>query len=234
MAEQKAPEALFDRDQSMSASYEQGPRWFVPGYDLGHALAALILRERLGHEARILVVGAGGGMELATLAAESPGWSFLGLDPSAQMLELARQKVESLGLGPRVSLVQGYLEDAPPGRFDAALAFLVLNFIPDDGRRLEALKAIHGRLAPGAPFLMVNGCSQMGTPRFEEDLRLYVAWAQRQGAPQEAIAKAVAMQRETLFSLPRQREEELLARAGFREARLFYGGLWILGWMALA
>jgi hypothetical protein len=36
--------ALFDRNRALSASYEQGPRWFIPGYDASHAMAAVLLR----------------------------------------------------------------------------------------------------------------------------------------------------------------------------------------------
>jgi tRNA (cmo5U34)-methyltransferase len=229
-----AESALFDRDPGLSASYEQGPRWFVPGYDLSHALAAVLLRDQVGDRGRILVVGAGGGVELAKLAAACEGWSFVGADPSREMLEQARCKVETVGASDRVSLVQGYVEDAPRERFDAATAFLCLNFVPDDGRRLAALREIHARLAAGAPFLLINGCSDMASPRFDRDLRLYAAWARQNGAPAEAIAGAVRMQRESLFYVPRERDEALLAEAGFKGTRLFYCALWVHGWIATA
>jgi tRNA (cmo5U34)-methyltransferase len=45
---------------------------------------------------------------------------------------------------------------------------------------------------------------------------------------------AVRMQRESLFSVPPEREEALLAQAGFGDVRLFYAGLWIFGWIARA
>jgi tRNA (cmo5U34)-methyltransferase len=227
-------DTLFDRDRALSASYEQGPRWFIPGYDVSHAIAAVLLRDRIGERGRILVVGAGGGVELSLFAAECAGWSFVGVDPSREMLEQARLKLETRAASGRVSLVQGYVEDAPRERFDAATAFLCLNFIPDDGRRRDALREVHSRLVPGGPFLMINGCSEMNTPRFEEDLRLYAAFARRNGAPAEAIGNALRMQRESLFYVSRAREEELLEEAGFRDLRLFYCGLWIHGWLACA
>jgi tRNA (cmo5U34)-methyltransferase len=150
------------------------------------------------------------------------------------MLALARQKVEAAGAAERVALIQGYIEDAPNQKFDAGTAFLVLAFVPDDGRRLRALREIHARLKPGAPFLMINGCTDMNSERFEEDLRLYAAAARRNGAPVEMVERAVRMQREDLSFVPREREEELLAEAGFSGVRLFYVGLWIFGWIATA
>jgi hypothetical protein len=47
----------------------------------------------------------------------------------------------------------------PEKFFDTATAFLCLNFVPDDGHRLGTLWEIHARLKPGAPFLMINGCT---------------------------------------------------------------------------
>jgi tRNA (cmo5U34)-methyltransferase len=79
---------------------------------------------------------------------------------------------------------------------------------------------------------MINGCTDMKAPRFDEYLRLYAAFARRNGAPPEIIESALRMQRESLFSVLPDREEALLARAGFTDVRLFYCGLWIYGWLA--
>ena len=226
--------AIFDREPALTSNYEKGPRWFIPGYDLSHALAAMLLRERLGESGRILVIGAGGGVELSVFAAESAGWRFVGVDPSTEMLEMARQRVESVGASDRVSLVKGYIPDAPRERFDAATAFLVLNFIPDDGSRLDVMREIHSRLAPSGSFLMINACSEKGGPRYEEDLRLYEVWARRNGAPDDVIAAAVRMQRDTLHPVPFEREEALLGQAGFHDSRVFYRGLWVCGWLVSA
>lgn len=119
--------------------------------------------------------------------------------------------------------------------FDGATAFLALSFIPDDGRRLDTLREIHARVRPGAPFLMINGCTdKKNGARFEDDLRVYVAFAGRAGAPAEMIEGALRMQRESLHPVPREREEELLAEAGFSESEIFYAGLMVFGWIARA
>jgi len=216
----------------LSASYEQGPRWFVPGYDAAHTMAAFLLRQRVPDRGCILVIGAGGGVELSLLAAECDSWTFVGVDPSQEMIDRARRKVEAVGAASRVSLVQGYVEDAPRGRFDAATAFLCLNFIPDDGRRLDALREVRSRLVRGGTFLMINGCADMRPPHFDEHLKLYAAFGQRNGAPADVVAGAVQMQRDSLFYVRPDREEELLSQAGFTDIRVFYCGMWIYGWIA--
>ena len=150
------------------------------------------------------------------------------------MLERAKRKLAALDADERVSWVQGTVEAAPREAFDAATAFLALHFVPDDGQRLAALREIHARLAPGAPFLVIDGCSDVRAPSFEEDLRLYAASARRNGAPAEMVAGAVSMLHENVAFVSREREEALLREAGFRSARLFYVALWVHGWLALA
>jgi tRNA (cmo5U34)-methyltransferase len=223
----------FDRNPLATENYERGPRWFVPGYDASHGMAAVLLRDRIGEEGRILVVGAGGGVELSVFARECQGWTFTGVDPSVEMLRQAKVKLETIGASDRVSWVQGVVEDSPPGTFDAATAFLCLNFLPEDGR-LATLREIHTRLKPGAPFLMIGGCSEKNSARFEDDLRVYAAFARRNGAPPDVVQRAVRMQRESVYYGLPEREVALLAEAGFGDIRLFYVGLWVFGWIALA
>jgi tRNA (cmo5U34)-methyltransferase len=224
-------ETDFDRNRALSDNYEQRPRWFIPGYDASHAMAAVLLRDRIGDRGRILVVGAGGGVELAVFARECRSWTFTAVDPSAEMLRQAKVTLEAAGAANRVSWVQDGVENSPKAPFDAATAFLALHFVPDDGRRLSTLREIHARLKPGAPFLMINGCADRNCARFEDDRRVYAAFARRNGAPADVIDLAVSMLRESIFFVPPEREEALLAQAGFRDVRLFYTGLWIVGWI---
>src|SRR5689334_1257184 len=125
----------FDQNPTLTDNYDRGPRWFIPGYDASHAMAAVLLRDRIGEVGRILVIGAGGGIELSVFAGEASGWSFTGVDPSAEMLSRAKQKIDEAGATERVSLIRGTAEDAPREAFDAATAFLALHFVPHDGAR---------------------------------------------------------------------------------------------------
>jgi tRNA (cmo5U34)-methyltransferase len=223
----------FDRSPAITENYEQGPRWFVPGYDASHAMAAVLLRDRIGQEGHILVVGAGGGVELSVFARECANWKFTGVDPSTEMLRQATLKLESAGAADRVTWVLGEIEKSPKGPFDAATSFLALNFVPEE-RRLAILREIRMRLKTGAPFLIIDGCSDKNSVRFEDDLRVYAAFARRSGAKADVVERAVAMQRESLYYVLPEREVALLAEAGFSDARLFYAGLWVYGWIARA
>src|SRR5262249_13307489 len=114
--------------------------------------------ERAPEDARVLVLGAGGGLELKAFAEKQPNWTFDGVDPAAEMLKLAEQT-----LGPvvtRVRLHEGYIDDAPEGPFDAATCLLTLHFLPAAERR-RTESEIRRRLKPGAPFVMAHAsCPQ--------------------------------------------------------------------------
>ena len=109
------------------ANYAENPPRFVPGFDALHRMTAILLAEHAPAKARVLVLGAGGGLELRALALTRPDWRFVGVDPAEPMLAMA-----SRTLGPlmeRVELVHGYIDDAPPGPFDAATCLLTLHFL---------------------------------------------------------------------------------------------------------
>jgi hypothetical protein len=40
----------FDRNPALSDNYERAPRWFVLCYDSSHAMAALLLRDRISEQ----------------------------------------------------------------------------------------------------------------------------------------------------------------------------------------
>ena len=74
-------------------SYNEGPPRQVPGYSSLHRMVSMLLEERTPADGRILVLGAGGGQEIKALAEAHSGWTFDGVDPSADMLRLAKRVV---------------------------------------------------------------------------------------------------------------------------------------------
>jgi tRNA (cmo5U34)-methyltransferase len=71
----------------------------------------LLLAESVPADGHVLVLGAGGRLELKTFADAQPQWHFVGVDPSAEMLKLANS---TLGpLASRVEFCEGYIDTAP-------------------------------------------------------------------------------------------------------------------------
>ncbi len=214
-------------DQSIN-SYTEGPPRQVPGFTSLHRMASLLLAERTPPNGRVLVLGAGGGLELKALAETHAEWSFDGVDPSADMLRLAKQTV-----GPhsaRMRFHQGYIDDAPDGPFDAALCLLTFHFIPRN-QRLPTLQQIRRRLVDGAPFVVAH----ISFPQTEPERSLWiarqVAYAGTDPANAESARQAISTR---LSILAPEEEEAMLRNAGFSNVSLFYASFSFKGWVAYA
>jgi tRNA (cmo5U34)-methyltransferase len=229
-------------DPERVARYADGPRRYVPGLVDLHRMTGILLAEKAPRDARILVLGAGGGLELKALAEAHPGWSFVGVDPSAEMLGLAAHTLGPLALGPlgaRVELIQGYIEDAPAGPFDAATCLLTLHFLASDERRRTASE-IRRRLKPGAPFVAAHGSFPQGQGEGEGQderalwLSRYAAFAITSGVdPDQANAARTAVDTSVSMLSPEQ-DEAILREAGFADVTLFFAAFTWRGWIAHA
>lgn len=210
--------------------YAEGPPRLVPGFADLQRMAGLLLAERAPENARVLVLGAGGGLELKAFAEAEPGWRFDGVDPAPEMLELAKTTLGSLAS--RVRLHEGYVDVAPQGPFDAGACLLTLHFVPA-GERLRTLLEVHRRLKPDAPFVMAHLSFPQGAER-ERWLSRYAAFAVSSGiehARAESGRAAIAAQ---LPILSPEEDEGILVEAGFSNVSLFYAGLAFRGWVAFA
>ncbi|MFP5372651.1 MAG: class I SAM-dependent methyltransferase, partial [Actinomycetes bacterium] len=157
------------------------------GYDLVFTLAGCFLRALHRPTLDLLVVGAGGGAEVARFLPTNPGWRLTGVDPSRDMLDLARATAERLGLGDRATLVAGTVDDLPAdAHFDAATCLYVLHFLPDDGK-LAVLRGIAARLRPGAPLLVVNGARPDDGGLHDDLLGAWQQYGEAMGMPAERM-----------------------------------------------
>lgn len=219
----KNPEAI--------AGYADGPPRFVPGFEALHRMTAILLAENAPAAARVLVLGAGGGLELQALSLAHPGWSFVGVDPAEPMLDMA-----SRTLGPlmeRVELVHGYIDDAPAGPFDAATCLLTLHFL-DAPERLRTVRALHARLKPGAPFVAAHSSFPQDPSSRPTWLARYAAYAVASGADPQQAAKGRDAVDAHLSLLDPTEDERILRDAGFSDITMFYAAFTWRGWIARA
>lgn len=221
-------------DPDVVRRYAQGPSAFVPAYQYMQRMAGQLLHEAIGATGEVLVLGAGGGLELEAFATRSPGWNFMGVDPAGEMLKAARERVASVGASNRVQWHQGYIFDAPRGPFDAATCLLTLHFVPDDGEKERTLAEIRQRLKPGSPFVLVDCCIDLAAPDAARGLARYRNFALESGAEPEQVDSTCVRLTTVLKMVSASREEELLAAAGYSDIELFYAGLSWRGWRATA
>ncbi len=218
-------------DPDAVARYAEGPRRNVPGYNSLLSMARILLGERVPRDGRVLVIGAGGGLELEEFAQAHPGWRFDGIDPSAAMLALAARRLGPLSS--QVMLHEGYVQQAPIGPFDGAACLLTFHFVPCE-QRLPMATEIHRRLKPGAPFIAVHLSVEEGEAVRAVWMSRYAAFLVASGVAQpQAVAAQEKVQRELPILTPAQ-DEAILRDAGFHAVQLFYVGFAFRGWVAYA
>jgi tRNA (cmo5U34)-methyltransferase len=217
-------------DPATVARYAESTPRKVPGFADLHRMATVLLAEHAPEAANILVVGAGGGLELKAFAEAQQGWRFAGVDPSLEMLDLARRI-----LGPlqqRVELHRGYIDTAPTGPYDGATCLLTLHFLERD-ERLRALQEIRQRLKPGAPLIVAHhSCPEGGEIR--RWLSRSIAFANEAQVDFAAAAVSASAMASRLPILSVDQDEAILREAGFSDVALFYAGFTFHGWVAAA
>ncbi|MGA7437068.1 MAG: class I SAM-dependent methyltransferase [Luteibacter sp.] len=218
-------------DPQAVARYAQGPVRQVPGFHGMQQMVSLLLAEAVPSEGHVLVLGAGGGLELKVFAEGHPGWSFTGVDPSSEMLGLAATTLGALGS--RVDLCEGYVETAPEGPFDGATCLLTLHFLTAE-ERLHTLRELRRRLKPGAPLVVAHHSFALGDGEKERWLGRYAAFAVASGVPAKDAANAASAISSRLPLLSPEEDVALMREAGFVDVELFFAGFTFRGWVAYA
>ncbi len=216
-------------DSKAVACYAEGPVRQVPGLVGLQQMTRLLLAERVPPQGRVLVLGAGGGQELKVFADACPDWRFIGIDPSAEMLALARTTLGSRAQ--QVDWVEGTIDDAPVQPCDGATCLLTLHFLTA-AQRLHALIEVRRRLKPGAPFVVVHhSIPEANRTRW---LDRYADFSAASGIPERDARNAALAINSRLPLLTPQQDEALLREAGFESTELFYAGFTFRGWVAYA
>jgi tRNA (cmo5U34)-methyltransferase len=218
-------------DPQAVANYVDGPARNVPGWADMLRMTDLLLSESVPERGSVLVVGAGGGLELKRFAESHPKWLFHGVDPSRQMLSLARSVLGPLSN--RVDLQEGFVDEAPDGPFDGATCLLTLHFVDVDGRA-RMLKDIRNRLRPGAPLITAQLSFPQAKPVREKWLNRYASFVASSGVEAgkaQAAAEAVG---ERLCVLSPEQDEAMFWAAGFTAIEQFYAGFAFRGWVCTA
>lgn len=214
------------------AMYAQRAQQMVPAYQDIHRMAAVLIDERTPADGRILVLGAGGGLETKTFAESHPDWTFDAVDPAQAMLDLAAST-----LGPyveRVRMHQGYIDQAPSGPYDAATSLLTLHFLGPDDRRDTAAQ-VRRRLKPGAPFVVMHLSFPQGDDAERQQwIQRHVTYLVANGIDPGDAGKAREAISETVPVLTPEQDCAILQDAGFSDITEFFSTFTFRGWVCYA
>ena len=219
MAEVDNPFLASFRDPVAVANYRDGPPRFMPGFLDVHRMATVLLSERVGTAGRILVLGAGGGLEIQTMGDLKPGLRFDGIDPAREMLTLEADTVSHMA--DRVTLTEGYIDAAPDGPFDGAVCLLTLHFLNAE-ERVRTAREVCRRLKPGAPFVVAHSSFPQEADRRALWLNRYEAFAVASGVDTKIAGRARQAVDSSMDLFYPEADAALLNQAGFDDVTLFY------------
>ena len=226
-------EKQIDFNGEWSNEYDDMAHKIIPAYHTIYELAQHLLRDRLNKEARILVAGTGTGKEIIDCSQNNPQWSFTGFDPAEPMLSIARKKVNAASLENKISLILGLIDDITERNFDAATSILVMQFLPDDGTKLNFLKGISEKLKPGALIVLVDLEGEIGSDEYNT---LSAAWKNQQlfiRNESDRVRKEFIIREKEVHFIPQERIESLLEEVGFFKIHKFFKAYLFGGYVAI-
>jgi tRNA (cmo5U34)-methyltransferase len=225
------PVDAFNFDGDYGTKYATLARQVIPAYEQTFQLAFAALDQSVGAKGRMLVAGCGTGIELVTLGSLAPGWEFVGVDPSKNMLGLARQAVADSGMSNRVEFRHGFVSEVQDAEFDAATLFNVLHFLEDDGEKETLLGDLKRRLKPNGRLVMLDLHGDPTSQRFVDTMDRWERFMTVRGLVGEE--QKIFRQRidDGIRWVDGARIEALLGAAGFENVERYFHALFYGGWM---
>ena len=147
MAEIKTADAVVREYDRLAPDYDR--RW---SFYIGATIRETLGRIDLQPDDRVLDVGCGTGVLLEALSSTTPGTKLAGVDPSEDMLALARERVDGT-----VVLKQSYAEELPfPDEvFDVVISTNAFHYFRNP---LGALQEMYRVLAPDGRIAITDWC----------------------------------------------------------------------------
>jgi 2-polyprenyl-6-hydroxyphenyl methylase/3-demethylubiquinone-9 3-methyltransferase len=174
-----------------------GIRGFVRARHLLAPMARIL--DAMPASGRLLDVGCGHGLFANALALGSPERDVLGVDPSADKIEIARASAAGL---PNVRYVQGTVQTIEEHDFNGISILDVLYLLPIE-EKLAVLRACRERIMPNGVFVLKTNDTAP-------------AWKYRVARLQEQAMTGVGLTMgHGLFFLSQRQNAELLRLAGF-------------------
>lgn len=141
--------------------------------------------------------------------------------------------MEAASLENRISLIHGLIDDVTEKNFDAATSILVMQFLPDDGTKLNFLKGISDKLNAGALMILVDLEGEVGSDEYNT---FNAAWKNQQlltRKDDDRVKKEFIMRENEVHFIPQKRIKSLLEEAGFFNIHKFFKAYLFGGYVAI-
>ncbi|MBP0030007.1 methyltransferase domain-containing protein [Roseofilum reptotaenium CS-1145] len=219
-------------DESLSTQYDRRIRLFCPSYDALHQMLIPWLQE-LPKNANFLSAGAGTGAEIVNLGKVFSNWNFVAVDASGDMLNACHQRIKSVEMGNRVTLVNSKVQDYKfPGGFDGASSIFVAHFIRDKQEKLAYFSSLASNLKPGAILAIADLFGNRETLEFSRLLNALLMSYAGHGISEEQFDRDREHIERDVDFISESELFSLLNQAGFIKPLKFYQTYLFGGWIA--
>ncbi|MCL6220886.1 class I SAM-dependent methyltransferase [Zunongwangia pacifica] len=213
---------IFENERA--TNYNQFVETWIPNYHYFLDRLPKLLSNTNTKE--LLVVGCGTGNEIERFVKASESWKITGVDPSPEMIKQAKDKLQN---NDRITLMEGVVAALDEKKkYGAATLLLVLHFLEDNGDKLDLLKAIAERLAPGATFVMLDITGDK--TQIQQNLKV-LQQLLPDGLDPEQINNRLNRIENELFAVSEERLTELVQEAGFEKPLRFFQSSIYMGWL---
>ena len=221
------------------SSYDLVVQQLIPGYaSLARLAVSLLAASPLASATAtaVLVAGCGTGAELLEARAQRPDWQLTAIDPAAEMLAVAQQRLGQAGLdgspaaAGAISWRQSSVEELDAqAAFDGALSVLVLQSLPDDGAKLAFLTALARSLRPGGQLVLVDLMRSERSPLQAQVEQAWLGFQRASGLT--AATEALDALSQGLHPIGLARLTALVNAAGFSDPALVFKALDVEGFL---
>ncbi|AOP32698.1 SAM-dependent methyltransferase [Leptospira tipperaryensis] len=209
-----------------AAQYENRIGRMIPFYSGVSELVASLIIDSIPEGKKILAAGCGTGADFEALLKVAPDrYQITGVDPSPEMIEVAKKKFPNSDLV--CSPVSGLDKNV---RFSGATLLFVLHFLPDDGSKLSLLKDISSRLGPGGKFILFDLYDS--NPDMNSVFREVAGYLRTFQGWENAALETYLDRVKTLHKIPANRYETLFQEAGFQNWKQIFQAHYVGGWIA--
>jgi tRNA (cmo5U34)-methyltransferase len=213
----------FAFNESVAQVFDNMVSRSVPMYGEIQRMLAELARSFVAEGSNVYDLGCSTGTTLALLSQNLPvNARLVGLDYSADMLQQAREKLESLKLADRIELRQADL-DAGVDIENASVVMLVLTlmFVRPLNRE-KLMRRIHAGMNENGCLLVVEKVLGDGSLFNRLFIEHYYAFKRRMGYSELEIAQKREALENVLIPYRLQENRDLLLGAGFREVEIFF------------
>lgn len=213
----------FQWEHPKALDYNDTIRRRIIGYDIIFQLMADIVQVNNPNLNKFLIVGAGGGQELCTFIPHFPNAQYAAVDPSDNMLHLAKLRLAEEQLNAKVEYFTEELERIVfLEKFDVATCHLVLHFLRTTEQKKSLIKSIAQNLVPGGLAFFSSFNTALGDDHYEKMMQAWGIAMLRNGVTEKQWLAFKQSFGDTLIPIRTEEMIELFEQAGFINVKQYF------------